>query len=67
MNFFFSSQILSFRFDKKSLKRCLLANHPSWRGALDGDIEWTETCYKREVMLGELAFEGQFSFGCFYA
>jgi len=54
-------------FLKNSLKRCLQANHPSWRGALDGDVEWTETCYKREVMLGELAFEGQFSFGCFYA
>ena len=53
--------------DFEGLKRCLAANHPNWRGALDGDAEWTETCYKREVMLGELAFEGQFSFGCFYA
>ena len=43
------------------LKRCLRANHPNWRGALDNDIDWTATCFSREVMLCEIAFEGKFS------
>ena len=53
--------------DFDGLKQCLAANHPNWRGALDGDADWTATCFSREVMLCELAFEGQFSFGIFYA
>ena len=50
------------------LVRSLNCNAPEWRGILDNENDdFTQAHRSREVMLCEIAFEGQFSFACFYA
>ena len=50
------------------LVRALNSNAPEWRGVLDNENDdFTQAHRSREVMLCEVAFEGQFSFACFYA
>ena len=50
------------------LVRALNNNAPEWRGVLDNENDdFTQAHRSREVMLCEIAFEGQFSFACFYA